>query len=84
MEIPTGAIVPLFIVSFIVAAYEYFRINPDRRVLNLHFGLMVGAVVLMFTAIFLTEPALSPIFFALGLLWLGLALYLLRHLPRNR
>ena len=65
-------------------AFEYFRVNPERRVLNLHFGLMGGAVVLMLADVFLVEWLLSLIFFALALSWLGLSLYLLRHLPPPR
>jgi hypothetical protein len=45
MNIPTAAIVPLFLISFVLLAFQYFRINPDRRLLNLHFGLMIGAIV---------------------------------------
>jgi len=84
MEIPSGAIIPLYIASFVVLAIEYFRVNPERRVLNLHFGLMGGAVVLMLADVFLVERFLSLVFFALALFWLGLSLYLLRHLPPPR
>ena len=52
--------------------------------MNLHFGLMGGAVVLMLADVFLVEWLLSLIFFALALSWLGLSLYLLRHLPPPR
>jgi hypothetical protein len=84
MQIPSAAIIPLYIASFVVLAYEYFHANPERRVLNLHFGLMAGAVVLMLADVFLVDWLLSLIFFALALLWLGLSLYLLRHLPPPR
>jgi len=84
MYIPNGAIVPLFIASFIVLAFQYYRINPDRRVLNLQFGLMAGAIVLMFMAITMADPFMSLVFFGLGLLWLGLTLYLLRNIPPPR
>ncbi len=84
MHIPSGAIIPLYIASFVVLAFEYFRVNPERRVLNLHFGLMVGAVVLMLADVFLVEWLLSLVFFVLALSWLGLSLYLLRHLPPPR
>jgi hypothetical protein len=81
MGIPTGAIVPLFIASFALLYYQYYRINPDRRLLNLRFGLMAGAVALMFVAIALGSQLASLVLFALGLLWLGLSLYLFRFLP---
>ena len=81
MRIPNFAIVPLYIASFIILAIQYFRINPDRRVLNLRFLLMVGAVVLLFSTVFLGRMRLSLAFFLLALFWLGLSLYLLRMMP---
>jgi hypothetical protein len=76
-----GAIVPLFIASFVLLAFQYFRINPERRLLNLHFCLMVGAVVLIFATVFLADVPLSLVFFLLALFWLGLAVYLFKLLP---
>jgi hypothetical protein len=85
MEIPSHAVVSLYVVSFIVLAFEYFRVNPVRRVFNLYFGLMLGAVVLMLARVFLVaEGWLSLAFLALALVWLGLSLYLLRRLPPPR
>jgi hypothetical protein len=84
MTIPTSAIVPLYIVSFVMLAFQYFRINPDRRLLNLRFGLMLGAIVLVFVQVLLPGRSLSMALFLLALLWLGLSLYLFRHLPPAR
>ncbi len=84
MRIPDGAIIPLFSVSFILLAFQYFRVNPERRVRDVRFGLMVGAVALIFVTVGMEELPLSPIFFALALFWLGLALYLLRLMPPPR
>jgi hypothetical protein len=84
MHIPSGVFMPLYIASFIMLAFQYFRINPERRVLNLHFGLMVAAVVLMFAAVFLGNLSLSPVFFLLALFSLGLTLVLFRHMPPPR
>jgi len=81
MHVPTGAIIPVFIVSFIVLAYQYFRINPDRRVWNLHFGMMFGALLLMIATNVLSETWLSPLFFVLALFWLGTSIYLFRQMP---
>ena len=78
MQIPVSAIVPFYIVSFVLLAFQYFRVNPEKRLANLHFGLMAGAVVLMLATIFLTERFLALIFFTLALVWLGLSVYLLR------
>ena len=84
MHIPTGAIMPLFIASFVMLVFQYYRVNPDRRVLNLQFGLMTGAIVLMIAAVVMAGPFMSPILFVLGLFWVGLTLYLFRHLPPPR
>lgn len=84
MYIPSGAIIPLFIASFIILTVQYYRLNPDRRLLNLQFGMMFGAVVLVFANVMLTGGMLSLIFFALGLVWLGISLFLLRYMPPPR
>ena len=83
-RIPDAAIVPLFIASFVMLALQYYRVDPERRVLNLRFPLMVGAVALMFASVGLDQMSLSPVFFLLALFWLGLALYLFRHMPPPR
>jgi hypothetical protein len=84
MRIPDGAIIPLFLASFIMLAFQYYRIDPRRRVLNPHFALMIGAVVLMLATVGLQALPLSPVFLALALFWLGLALYLFRSMPPPR
>jgi hypothetical protein len=84
MIIPTAVIVPLFLVSFVLLAFQYFRINPDRRLLNLHFALMIGAIVLLLVQIAMPGRPLSLVLFLLGLCWLGFSLFLLRRLPPPR
>jgi hypothetical protein len=84
LHIPNGAIIPLFIVSFVMLALQYFRLNPERRVINLHFGLMVGAVALMFVTVFLGNMHISLVFFLLALFWTALTLFLFRHMPPPR
>jgi hypothetical protein len=84
VQIPTAAITPLFVASFVMLALQYYRIDPRRRVLNLHFGLMIGAVVLIFASVALANPRLPSVFFLLALLWLGLTLYLFRLMPPPR
>jgi hypothetical protein len=81
MQISNFAIIPIYIVSFIILVIQYFRINPDRRILNLRFLLMLGAVVLLFATVFFSPMHLSLAFFLLALFWLGLSLYLLRMMP---
>ena len=84
MSIPSGVIVPLFLASFVLFGVQYYRLNYDRRLMNLQFGMMLGAIVLMLAVVFFKETLLSWILFLLGLLWLGLAIYLLRKLPPTR
>jgi hypothetical protein len=81
IRISNFAIIPIYIVSFIILFIQYFRINPDRRILNLRFFLMLGAVVLLFGTVFFSPTHLSLAFFLLALFWLGLSLYLLRMMP---
>jgi hypothetical protein len=84
MNIPSGAIVPLFLVSFLLFAVQYFRLNSDRRLMNLQFGMMLGSIVLMLIVVFFRGILVSWALFMLGLLWLGLAIYLLRKLTSAR
>jgi len=84
MIAPTGAIIPLFLVAFVLLAFQYFRLNPDRRLLNLHFTLMAGGLVLAFIYILAPDihtPLVSMVFLALGLFWLVITLLLFRTLP---
>jgi hypothetical protein len=84
MRLPTGVIVPLYLVSFVLLVIQYYRLNPERRVVNLRFGLMVGAVALIFASVGLGNSPLSPGLFLLALFWLALTLYLFRFMPPPR
>ncbi len=84
MIIPTAVIVPLFLISFGLLAFQYFRISPDRRLLNMHFALMICAIILLLVQIMMPGRPLSLVLFLLGLFWLGFSLYLLRRLPPPR
>ncbi len=84
MRIPEGAIAPLYLASFVMFAFQYFRLNPERRIRNFWFGLMVSMVVLVIATISLEDSPLSPVLFLLALFFLGLALYLFRYLPPPR
>ena len=83
MNIPSGAIGTMF-VSFLLFAVQYFRLNSDRRLMNLQFGMMLGSIVLMLIVVFFRGILVSWALFMLGLLWLGLAIYLLRKLTSAR
>ena len=62
---------------------------PQRRVLNLRFALMVGAIAGAIGYIFFSQfhpdnRHASWLFLALGLLWLATAYHLLRRMPVRR
>jgi len=78
-HISSFAIVPLFIASFMLALFQYWRINPVRRLLNLRFVLMFGAIVFAIATDML--PQLSYQFFALAVVWFDTTLGLLRTMP---
>jgi hypothetical protein len=84
MIIPTAVIVPLYLISFVMLAIQYFRVNPDRRLLNLHFALMIGAIILLLVQIVMPDRPLSLVLFLLGLFWVGLSIYLFRNMPPPR
>jgi len=84
MRLPTSVIVPLYLVSFVLLMIQYYWLNPERRVVNLRFGLLVGAVVLIFASVGLGNSPLSPALFLLALFWLALTLYLFRFMPPPR
>ena len=84
MIIPAGVILLLLLVAFLLLSFQYFVVNPDRRLLDPRFLLMASDVVLMFVYIVnldLHTPLFSMIFLALGLFWLITALLLLRTMP---
>jgi hypothetical protein len=84
MVIPTSAIVPLYLASFVMLALQYYRLNPERRLLNLQFALMLAALVLALLRIALPDPVLSVVLFVLALIWVGFSLYMFRHMPPPR
>ena len=83
MSIPTGAILPCFLAAFVWLAYQYYVVNPDRRLLNMRFTLMAGAIVL--TLLYLMaiphEGIFPLVFLLLGVAWLACALILHRRMP---
>jgi hypothetical protein len=45
MIVPASIIGVLCLIAFVVAYYQYYRLDPKRRVLNLRFAIMLGAVL---------------------------------------
>jgi hypothetical protein len=82
IHISNYAIAPFGLASFVILLYQYYRINPDRRIFNLHFALMVTAIALSLADVFF--PAWSIVYCVLALSLLGLTLFLNRTLPPPR
>jgi hypothetical protein len=84
--VPAALIILPFLVAFMVATWQYTQIDPRRRVLNLRFLLMAGAVTASFGyPIFIYKNPdswrMSWIVFILAIFWLGWSFYLLRRMP---
>ena len=83
MRISNFAIIPLFIASFILFSFQYYRVNPERRVLNFQFLMFRSGGIAVHHGV-AQGRSLSPVFFLLGLVWIGVSLFLLRFLPPPR
>jgi hypothetical protein len=84
--VPSPLIILSFLATFILCSWQYYRIDPERRVLNARFGLMFSSIVGAFGyPIYLYEypgdRRMSWIMFVAAIVWLGLAWYLLRRIP---
>ncbi len=79
--IPTLAIVPPLLVAFVILAFLHWRGQMKNQILDLRFVMMVGAVVIMFAQILSagTYAVVSLVCFPLALLWLVVAVVLLRR-----
>ena len=83
MTIPYWINIVICIATFVVALFEYYRIDPEKRVLNLHFGLAAGAIVMAAVNVFMRDPSPSLWLFLLAAAWCGFTLYQLRLLPER-
>ena len=68
MSVPTYAVVPPFLVAFIVLAYLHWRGTPKHHIVDLRFLMMSAAILLMFAQILLAGsfPVVSLVCCALG------------------
>ena len=73
--IPSYAIIPVLIASFVMLAADHYKLNPVRPVRNSRFLMMVVAILLMIADLFVGAmmPWLSVPLFALALIWLAIA-----------
>ena len=82
MIIPSSVTVVIYIASFLVLCYQYYKRDIPAFDFGLHFWLIVAALVLMLTSIFVSEGWIPLALFALSLVWLGVSLYLFRRMWR--
>lgn len=89
MVIPSGIVMPLFFVGFIMTCYQYYHIDPRRRILNLRFLIMavttIGAVSFPIAQYFYEAgPLLARVsqgYTAAGMLCLVASWVLLKRMP---
>ncbi|MBV9249492.1 MAG: hypothetical protein JO227_09655 [Acetobacteraceae bacterium] len=86
MAIITTLTTALFILAFMVTAVQYYVVNPSRRIINLRFQVMCGAIALAIAFVLLhrfypDSLIISGAFPVLSLCWIGMALVLLRRMP---
>ncbi len=81
LAVPTLAIVPPLLVAFVILAFLHWRGRMGNQILDLRFLMMAGAIVIMFVQILTagTYAVVSLVCFPLALLWLAVALVLLRR-----
>jgi multisubunit Na+/H+ antiporter MnhE subunit len=83
MTIPYSINILICLVTFVAALLEYYVVDPERRIFNLHFGLAVAAIVLAFVNIFMKDTAPSVWLFLISVVLCGFTLYQIRLLPQR-
>jgi len=83
MTIPYWINIVISIATFVLALFEYYRVDPEDRVWNRYFGLAVGAILIALINIFMKDPWPSLGLFLLAVIWSGVTLYQLRILPER-
>jgi len=84
--VPRPLIILPFLVAFVLTTYQYYKIDPMRRLLNVRAGLMIGAILCAFgypiyTFLYPDDRRMSWVFFGLAVAWLVTSYYLLRRVP---
>jgi hypothetical protein len=84
--VPMAIIILVFLTVFSLTFWQYFQIDPKRRILNLRFAMMVGAIAgsigyPIYNFFSPRDRPVSWLLLALGLFWLTMAYYMLRHMP---
>lgn len=89
MIIPSGIVMPLFFVGFAMTCYQYYHVDPRRRILNLRFLIMavttIGAISFPVVQYIYDSRALwAPLsqgYTAAGVACLVLSYVLLKRMP---
>jgi len=84
--IPMPLIILPILAAFVLISYQYYRIDPEQRFLNLRFVMMVAAIVMAFgypiyDFFHPRDRHASWVFLALAIIWLAVAYHLLRRVP---
>lgn len=84
--VPTSIISLLFVAAFLLTLWQYFRIDPRRRILNLRFVMMICAVTAaigypVFVANHRAGRHASWWVLGLALFWLASSYYMSRRMP---
>jgi hypothetical protein len=84
--VPTVIIILPFLAAFVLALWQYMKIDPRRRILNLRCGLMVGAIVAtigypIYELYVPDDRPVSWLLLVLALVWLASAYRLFRTMP---
>ena len=84
--VPMFVIILLFLATFMLTMWQYFRIDPKRRVVNIRFALMVTAIAgaigyPIFNYCYPDDRHASWLLLALAALCMAIAYRLLRTMP---
>lgn len=76
----------VFLAVFLLNCWQYFHIDPKRRVLNMRFVIMTGAVIIdigypIYNFLAPYDRPVSWLLLALGLFSLAVGYYMLRNMP---
>ncbi|HEY1930614.1 MAG TPA: hypothetical protein VGG99_01255 [Acetobacteraceae bacterium] len=83
---PKSIIILLFLATFILCAFQYYRIDPEWRLLNVRAGLMITSIMgasgyPIYDYLHPGDRWMSWLLFALAIVWIVTSYYLLRRIP---
>jgi hypothetical protein len=86
MIIPTFLIIPPFLVAFVLAAYQYYCVDPIHRLTDARAVMVWGAILSMLTHLLfrVAWPQVwqsTVVFFVMAWGWLALSIFMLKRMP---